>query len=438
VRRPDGSFVAAGDDADGVWRAVRTDGAWTGSRIDDYPYSEGADLAVNAAGTVEATWYLYRDTGGNANPEYAHVRAARLVPGDTRFGAPVDVTPPVEGTFDRSPEVGLADDGTATVAFERGDFDARTVQAATLGPDGRVAVAAALLSTARGAQAPVVAPYLGGATVAWSQRNADDRFEVVATERAADGTAATAETLSRTDGMAYAPELASGPDGSAMLHWETVGATPETATVQTLRRLPHATRFTQFDEVPAPGIWDHWVAVSRGGAALLGMRLKRDDGVELRSADMAGEEPPAHCAASCDLPPECRDTTRPIADCDHFKPPYPGPTPPGDRVGPPARAVAGSVFTSWRAGRRSTRVRRLRVLAAPGATVRVSCAGKGCPKRLASTTRTTAGGWVRPRRLQGARLPAGVRLTVRVTAPGRDAVRITWRMRKGKAPTVVR
>lgn len=88
-------------------------------------------------------------------------------------------------------------------------------------------------------------------------------------------------------------------------------------------------------------------------------------------------------------------------------------------------SVSGSVTI------RGTRIIRLIVNAPSGATVRVSCAGRGCPKKV---QRAKAGRRpLRFRALERTFLP-GTRITVLVTKAGFIGKQVQFRIRQGRAP----
>jgi PKD repeat protein len=86
-------------------------------------------------------------------------------------------------------------------------------------------------------------------------------------------------------------------------------------------------------------------------------------------------------------------------------------SPPGDLP-----QLAARVRVTSEPGRKSTLIRTLRVRAPRGATVKVRCIGRGCPKRGASSTRSK-GKVMRVKWLQH-RLRAGTRITISVTRKG--------------------
>jgi Putative metal-binding motif len=136
-----------------------------------------------------------------------------------------------------------------------------------------------------------------------------------------------------------------------------------------------------------------------------------------------------------------RDGYSPPQDCDdtdsHV---HPGaPEVPGDGIdqncdGSDAAArLAAVVSNSWVASRTSTRVVRLRVTDAPaGASVAVSCRGRGCPK--AETVSADGSGRATLTKLFRHRLRPGARVDVAVTAPNAVGKVVRFTIRRSHLP----
>jgi hypothetical protein len=100
--------------------------------------------------------------------------------------------------------------------------------------------------------------------------------------------------------------------------------------------------------------------------------------------------------------------------------------PPAKRMKPfPVVRISG-VLTATGA-----RIKRLTVRAPKRARIRVTCSGKGCPKR--GVTRKGRGKHVRIAALQRS-LRAGAKLTITVSRTGYISKVTTIKIRKGKAP----
>lgn len=98
--------------------------------------------------------------------------------------------------------------------------------------------------------------------------------------------------------------------------------------------------------------------------------------------------------------------------------------------------TAGTLRYEWKTRGAITVARVLRVSGiTPGASVGVSCRGKGCPFK-AKTAKPSGAGAVDVKRLLGKhRLRPGAVLRIRVAAPGMTARVITFKMRKGRLPS---
>lgn len=94
----------------------------------------------------------------------------------------------------------------------------------------------------------------------------------------------------------------------------------------------------------------------------------------------------------------------------------------GDRL--PVRVVEAGVAARWRVHRTYTQVSTLRVRAPSSASIDVVCGGRGCPFRVATSTR----------RLIGAKLRVGARVQITVDVPGQLGKRFRYQVRAAKAP----
>jgi hypothetical protein len=106
---------------------------------------------------------------------------------------------------------------------------------------------------------------------------------------------------------------------------------------------------------------------------------------------------------------------------------------------PPVPVVRPQVNISlsflFRASRKSTTFRSLSVKGVPkGATVRVTCKGKGCPKKV--FTKKNARGSVTLKPYVRKSLRKGIVLTVSVTKPGAVGMVKTITIRASKAPKI--
>jgi len=110
-----------------------------------------------------------------------------------------------------------------------------------------------------------------------------------------------------------------------------------------------------------------------------------------------------------------------------------------DGVRAPLARVNAAVENTWNVRGSRIRALRLRVIRVPaGATIRVSCKGRGCPFKKAKTVRVTRAGAVDLlKTLKGAnrRFRAGQTLEIRITAPNRIGKVISFRFKTRKIPT---
>jgi hypothetical protein len=102
----------------------------------------------------------------------------------------------------------------------------------------------------------------------------------------------------------------------------------------------------------------------------------------------------------------------------------------------PSRVLVDLAYT-FIATRRVTKLTNIDLEVERGATVTVKCRAKGkrC-KGARDLTRAAAAAKVRLRGIEGKRLPAGAKLTIRVTKTGRIGVLKTLTVRKRRAPSV--
>jgi putative CocE/NonD family hydrolase len=107
-------------------------------------------------------------------------------------------------------------------------------------------------------------------------------------------------------------------------------------------------------------------------------------------------------------------------------------------VDPPLAAVprlASTVTARWSVAKRFARLTRLAVTKVPvGATVTVSCKGRGCPFKSRRFARGAGGTTTVTKPFKGKRLRPGVVLEVRITKPGAIGKVFTYKLVKGKTP----
>jgi hypothetical protein len=118
--------------------------------------------------------------------------------------------------------------------------------------------------------------------------------------------------------------------------------------------------------------------------------------------------------------------------------PVPVPDPDPDPDPDPTPAVGTTVKSSFKPGRRFTIVRSMVLRKVPaGATVRLTCKGKGCPfksKRLSvKKAKVSLTGYFKPKK-KAAKLTPGARIQIRVVKAGMIGRSFTYTIRKGKQP----
>jgi hypothetical protein len=85
---------------------------------------------------------------------------------------------------------------------------------------------------------------------------------------------------------------------------------------------------------------------------------------------------------------------------------------------------------------RTTRVRRLGLVADPGAKVSVSCKGGGCPRGVARLEVSKSGRRNLAPLFKGRALRPGARITIRIAVAGEPTRKFVIRMRRGRAPLI--
>ncbi|MGW7726022.1 FG-GAP-like repeat-containing protein [Streptomyces canus] len=215
-----------------VYAATRaTDGAWSApDRLSD-TVADGADsahapsVAVTSDGTVVVVW---KQTDGPS----ASVRMVSRAPGATTWTAPAAATPSYQSISD--PEVGAADDGTLTLAWDGSDeSEQQTILTAARSADGTWAAPEAVTGTEdlSGTPQPLIAPD-GDVTLVWVDYTTTFGTRT-ATRDAATGTWSAVQTLS-TSYVSEAWDTAIADDGTVHALWpQTVGG--KVALVESVR-----------------------------------------------------------------------------------------------------------------------------------------------------------------------------------------------------------
>ncbi|HET7508731.1 MAG TPA: glycosyl hydrolase [Solirubrobacterales bacterium] len=161
------------------------------------------------------------------------VQAQRLDPNGAPEGAPVNLS--AGGHDAAEPQLALAEDGSATVVWDRFDGANFVVQARQLDPEGTPTGSAINLSgSGRDAAEPAVAIAPSGtASVLWSRFDGTT-FVVQRRDLFADSTLAATENLSAAGRGAERPALAWGEDGTMTMAWNRFAGSGEVVQAKTV------------------------------------------------------------------------------------------------------------------------------------------------------------------------------------------------------------
>ncbi|MFD5595769.1 FG-GAP-like repeat-containing protein [Streptomyces griseorubiginosus] len=187
---------------------VGTDTAWGDG---------GIDLAEAPDGTLTAVWSVRTDSGGAPWEVYARTRAA-----DGTWSAPAQLSDTVADGADsaHSPSVAVTSDGTVVV-WKQTDGPSASVRTATRAPGATTwtAPAAASPSYQSISDPEVGAADDGTMTVAYEATDASESESILTAARSAEGTWSVPETVTATDDLAGTPEPLMAPDGDVTLVW---------------------------------------------------------------------------------------------------------------------------------------------------------------------------------------------------------------------------
>jgi hypothetical protein len=208
--------------------------------------ASGPDVAVAPDGTATVVWSS-RSGGGEFT-----VFARRISPA----GAPGPITQlSASGEDALAPQVAVAPDGTAVVAWMRHDGADFRVQSRRIAPNGTPEEATRTLSGAeQDASAPQVAVAPDRtATVVW-KRFDGFRYLVQTRQVLPDGTSpGPAQRLSEPKGDAVEPQVAVDSDGVATVAWSRFDGESEDSIVQLRRVEPDGTPAGTTRSLSAPG-----------------------------------------------------------------------------------------------------------------------------------------------------------------------------------------
>ncbi len=184
------------------------------------------EVAVDGDGTATVVWDRF--DGSNWI-----VQAQRLSAAGLPEGGAANLS--AGGGDAAEPELALAEDGTATVVWDRSDGTSFVVQARRLNPEGGLAGSTADLSAAgRDAAEPAVAIAPSGtATVLWSRFDGT-AFVVQRRDLSAGGALSGTESLSTAGRSASHPALAWGDDGTLAMAWNRFNGSADVVQAKTV------------------------------------------------------------------------------------------------------------------------------------------------------------------------------------------------------------
>ncbi len=204
----------------------------------------GEQVAFGPDGAATAVWR--RSNGTNDV-----VQTAMQAPGATDFGSPVDISTP--GVDSYEPQIAIAPDGVATVAWYRWDGTSATVQAATRPAGAAVFGAPEDISVAGGSaylQQIAVGPD-GAVTVVWRRSNGTNSIVQAATRPAGATSFGAPVDLSAPGQDATRPEVAVGPGGLTAVVWQRSDGS--NTIIQAATRAAGSTTFSAPQDLSAPG-----------------------------------------------------------------------------------------------------------------------------------------------------------------------------------------
>jgi hypothetical protein len=184
------------------------------------------ELAVAGDGTATVVWDRF-------DGSHWIVQAQRLSAAGLPEGGAANLS--AGGRDAAEPQLALAEDGSATVVWDRFDGASFVVQARQLDPGGEPAGSAVNLSAAgRDAAEPAVAIAPSGtATVLWSRFDGT-AFVVQRRDLAAGGTLSSTESLSAAGRSASHPALAWGADGTLAMAWNRFNGNADVVQAKTV------------------------------------------------------------------------------------------------------------------------------------------------------------------------------------------------------------
>ena len=173
----------------------------------------GPAVGIAADGTTTVAWVR---NDGSADIVQTATRAA----GATSFGSPQNLSTPGQNAV--SPQVGVAADGATTVVWAQDDGIASAVVQAATRAAGATSFGSSqdLSDASRSAAWPQVAVAPDGTTtVVWLRADGGQTVVQAATRAAGAASFGSPQDLSQTGGNADTPEVGLAPDGSATAVW---------------------------------------------------------------------------------------------------------------------------------------------------------------------------------------------------------------------------
>jgi len=242
-----------------IQAATRPPGGSFGAAVDLSATGQDAfnpQIAIAPDGAATVAWQRY--DGANDI-----IQAGTRPPGGS-FGAAVNLS--VAGQNASEPQIEVAPDGAATAVWRRSNGANQIVQAATRPPGGSFGAAVDLSAAGQSAGSPQIAIAPSGAATAVWQRSNGANFIVQAATRLPGGSFGAAVELSATGQSAFNPQIAIAPDGAATAVWQRFNGA--NTIIQAATRLPGGS-FGAAVDLSAAGqaAFDPQIAIASDGTA---------------------------------------------------------------------------------------------------------------------------------------------------------------------------
>ena len=242
-----------------IQAATRPPGGSFGAAVDLSATGQDAfnpQIAIAPDGAATVAWQRY--DGANDI-----IQAGTRPPGGS-FGAAVNLS--AAGQNASEPQIEVAPDGAATAVWRRSNGANQIVQAATRPPGGSFGAAVDLSAAGQSAGSPQIAIAPSGAATAVWQRSNGANFIVQAATRLPGGSFGAAVELSATGQSAFNPQIAIAPDGAATAVWQRFNGA--NTIIQAATRLPGGS-FGAAVDLSAAGqaAFDPQIAIASDGTA---------------------------------------------------------------------------------------------------------------------------------------------------------------------------